>query len=110
MNIERMKIVRDAIASGSTGLGFCMTDVFQKNECGSAACIAGHTVWIFDRKMFGINRAATLLNLTKKQKNELFFAFHSAKDMDQITRDDAIRALDRVISGMPLEQWWTGEV
>lgn len=67
------------IRSGSTGLRLDMGSYV--NNCGTAACVAGHALYLYDRKLFNDSQ----LNLTKG-----FSERDRAKELLGLTDDQAL--------------------
>lgn len=74
-------------------------DVAEDEDCGTAACIAGWTVALFDPQQPNLmlaTQAKNLLDLTQTQADSLFYptSFYSGK----ITQAQVIKALDSLIN------------
>ena len=115
MNIENLKLLRDAVAKS---MAFDMEEwplldesdvAFDKGHyCGTPACIGGHAeALIIDSGIYLESRFHTVskwVDLTYIQYKALFFptknihGFH----LDEITKEHAVRCLDHLIK--------TGEV
>lgn len=116
MNIERLEQLRDYFAEfNNKEVGFNMEDYISNdcelydhsgNHCKTVACIAGHAVFLFDRKNFLMdyameNNAKLILGLTEEQAGELFLPTNINTKWDEITIPDAIKAIDNLIVGKP---------
>lgn len=95
--LELSRIIRQ----GLPGIEFDMETV--RNTCGTAGCIAGFAVAVYDRKTwdaghFHTDIAARLLGLNERQQDELFFPVLSdgTGACSQITADEAAIALESV--------------
>lgn len=88
------------------------------NECGTAACVAGHTCLLFwDEAKIGIAKdrsisviATEILGIDYFTKNDLFL-----KGMEHATKQDAIRRLEHILEyhtlddyDWTLEEWYQG--
>ena len=134
MNMELLKRVRDAIADPDNETALRMGDWFtqppvdgrrtvvscelaaaQYGECGTTACIAGHTVG--QAHLMGLecdaysiqDQARKFLNLTEEESDFLFYAIwhHSASlnswgerstNLTIVTREDVVEYLDKCLA------------
>lgn len=121
MNVERLKLVRDNIAT-MPETDFCMSvlvGVRQEsgyvsavwggdvqllsegdNPCGTAACIAGRTCYMFKPDTVidkAVDVATDLLDLTSREADHLFLGKYTHGDLADISRDQAVRVLDTFI-------------
>ena len=96
--LELSRIIR----TGLPGIEFDMGVV--RNTCGTAGCIAGFAVAVYERSRwdaggFHSDHAARLLGLSSRQADELFFPV-STEGMGAcsgITADQAANALESVV-------------
>ena len=103
MNIERLKMVRDKIASlPESALNMRTCGREADNECGTAACIGGWTYAVMHPEHPLARNGALLfhssawLGLTDDEEQELFYP--PSEGGWWATRDQAVRVLDILIS------------
>jgi hypothetical protein len=70
------------------------------HDCGTAGCIGGWTNALFGGD--GAVAAGETLGITKEQRSQLFFAYGTERQLDEITQWHAVAALDHLME--------TGEV
>lgn len=116
MNISKLQIVRDAIARNPQH--FNMLDFFgleygfygeapetaeeYLTTCGTAACIAGYTIAIFDPEAqidytFPASQAAQILQLSEMDATHIFSGSWSLNNLSNISPEEALWYLDGVI-------------
>lgn len=102
LTVEQLRCleISAVIRKGLEGIKFDMRKF--KNHCGTAGCIGGYTVAVYDPVCWAQasniqirDRAAKLLGLSPEQKRELFFGGNMLwEDVIKITPDMAAAALD----------------
>lgn len=121
MNIEKLKQARDRVAKADarSGTGFRMSHFFTRlrpefsgeefaefyGSCGTYACIAGHVVdgeplepVDFCGTDLDFERAAArILEISRVDARYVFFGRWTEKDLDAITKADALAYLDECI-------------
>lgn len=121
MNIEKLKQARDRVAKADarSGTGFRMSHFFTRlrpvhsgeefaefyGSCGTYACIAGHVVDgepLEPVDFYGTNldfgrAAARILEISRVDARYVFFGDWTEKDLDAITKADALAYLDECI-------------
>lgn len=108
-NITNFKKLRDAIANdtitteGGGRVTFDMGDWGFNKDYGTPACIGG-SAELLQAKEQGVNYSATnariWLGLTHDEKGVLFFpAGDVVEYYEDISKQDALKALDRIIGG-----------
>jgi hypothetical protein len=97
MNIPAIRYIREVIANGEDDK-FDMATL--GNGCGTPACIAGWTVAAFGGRTDGdiLNQARDFLDLTPREAADLFLGEYGTYELGEITKNDALEFLDRVIS------------
>lgn len=101
MNLERMKILRDHIAALPEEQ-FDMSDWKREEECGTVACIAGWACILFSTPEETENSgtaetAETVLDIDCDTSDSLFVGGFSTNHLWDITRDEAVEEMDRLI-------------
>lgn len=121
MNIEKLKQARDRVAKADarSGTGFRMSHFFTRlrpvfsgevfaefyGSCGTYACIAGHVVdgeplepVDFCGTDLDFERAAArILEISRVDARYVFLGHWTEKDLDAITKADALAYLDECI-------------
>jgi len=119
MNIKNARRLRERLIDSDNPVGFDMGDWFSHNDeplnfepcvmdavtnhaCGTVACIAGHAAILSwqDKKSVKDNvrdTAASFLGLDRLSAQRLFLGMWSRKNMVDITIEEAITQLDRLI-------------
>lgn len=95
MNRERLKILRDHLAS-LPDERFDMRDWRAERKCGTVACIGGWAcaLWGGDEQRYSYRFAIKQLGLEEGQGESLFFP----QRLDDYTRTDAIAAIDSMLA------------
>ncbi|MCI0557065.1 MAG: hypothetical protein MN733_01110 [Nitrososphaera sp.] len=125
MNVDRLKhlseYLRNLPDDGDVGFNMsewwldkdddyrCVRPVdYRGHLCNTAACVAGHTVYLFSgdaARTIRIEEAAReLLGLFPDQANCLFMPYD--EHLDTITPHDAANAIDRLLQGVALPDLW----
>lgn len=117
MNISKLQTVRDAIASNPKHFNmrdfFAIKQDFDRAElpetaeeylttCGTAACIAGYTIAIFDPEAqidytFPASQATQILQLSEMDATHIFSGSWSLNSLPDISPQEALWYLDGVI-------------
>lgn len=95
MNRERLTILRDHLAS----LPDERVDMMEPNTCGSASCIGGWSNRLFlpEQKNADLYDAQRTLGLSDQQYWELFYATEAVDRLSELTRTDAIAAIQSML-------------
>lgn len=69
-------------------------------DCGTVGCIAGWTVWLFDREKYAVDKfneyiAGEILGLTNSESEFLFYARWHPMGMNHVTAAEAAAELRR---------------
>lgn len=86
----------------------------EASGCGTAACIGGHFELLLMQEGYGADEFSMVeqAHLLEVPENEWLYLCHgwrsaawpAPRDMESITKDDAIEALERLFAAYPLEE------
>lgn len=106
MNKENIQQVIDVLKSeeGLEGVTFDMATFYGEDEvCGTVACIAGHAALLADPNAFTPRRARpaydiarSWLDISVEQADKLFYALNFPGSIFDITKAQAIAALEHL--------------